>query len=120
MRESTPSLLSITTPNMLSSFRVERSHSVNINLSHTQEQAKRSMSTPASVTRTDKITKFAQEKSLSIDDDVKEIENVCELLPSWVPPNLIYPWHTIRKTQFLGAGEYGIVYKGTYTHGNAK
>ena len=54
-----------------------------------------------------------------MNDELKEIEIYTKLLPSWVDPSMVYPWRKITKTKLLGSGEYGTVYKGTYSHGTA-
>ena len=62
----------------------------------------------------------ARQYSTSAYDEAQEIEKITTLLPPWVTPGIIYPWHSITKVHLLGIGEYGAVYKGIYNQGNAK
>jgi hypothetical protein len=57
---------------------------------------------------------------VNVEEDYdKSIDKAASLLPTWIKPQWIYPWKSISKSYMLGSGEYGIVFKGTYSHGTA-
>ena len=45
----------------------------------------------------------------------------CLILPQWIldHQDMIFPNSSIKKISVLGSGQFGTVYKGTYSQGNA-
>ena len=52
---------------------------------------------------------------------IEENNNEEEIIPDWLKskPDMIYPARCIEQGQLLGRGQYGLVYKGKLSQGNA-
>jgi hypothetical protein len=48
-----------------------------------------------------------------------DVDDILRCLPDWVRPDIIFSESSIERAHVLGAGNYGIIYKGRYRHGNS-
>ena len=46
-------------------------------------------------------------------------DDILRCLPNWVRPDMIFSDSSIERTNVLGDGNYGTIYKGRYRHGNS-